>query len=149
MSARVVDRDNGYSRVLKNVRSLEVRKGVSVGVNEEPHAGSRGMTNAQIGAIHEFGLGKNPQRSFLRAWVDQNQRGWVSWLRERVRRWLLGNEAWAEDFGQYVVDGVRARMRLGIPPPLQDATVKRKHGGSTPLIDTEQLINAVEYQVDR
>ena len=141
----VTDTDNGYKQVLTNVRKLRGTT-VRVGVNEEPHEGSGGLTNAQIGAIHEFGLGTSPQRSFLRAWVDQNQRGWKAWLKEHLYRALFGREAWADNFGQYAVEGIRARMRLGIPPPLQKATADRK-GDATPLIDTEQLIDAIEYDV--
>lgn len=33
---------------------------------------AEGLTNAEIGAIHEFGLGNNPQRSFLRIPISEN-----------------------------------------------------------------------------
>ena len=147
MSYTITDRDNGYRQLLTNVRKLRGST-IRVGVNEEPHADS-GLTNAELGAIHEFGLGKVPERSFLRAWVDQNQTGWMRWLKEHIYRALLGREAWEENFGKYAVDGIRARMRLGIMPPLAPATIARKENGNTPLIETEQLINAIEYEVVR
>lgn len=142
----VHDIDHGYRQLLVNVRKMG-RSHVRVGVNEEQHAGRGGLTNAQLGAIHEFGLGV-PQRSFLRAWVDENQRGWLAAMKQLALRALYGREAWENRFGQYAVDGIKARMRAGIAPELQAATIARKASGNpTPLLDTEQLINAIEYEV--
>jgi hypothetical protein len=142
---RITDTDHGYARLMVNARKLRSTV-VRVGVNENVHEGSGGLTNAQIGAFHEFGTATIPQRSFLRAWVDGTQKGWTAWLKEHLYRALMGREAWAKNFGEYAVEGVRARMRLGIPPPLKDATVRRKDH-ATPLLDTDQLLNAVEYDV--
>jgi hypothetical protein len=143
---RISDRDNGYARLMVNVRKLSRGRTINVGVTDSPHAGS-GLPTSTIGAIHEFGLGHVPQRSFLRGWVDENEQGWFASLKERVYRALLGDGAYADGFGQYAVDGVRARMRLGIGPALLEATIKRKQNGTTPLIETEQLINGIEYDV--
>jgi hypothetical protein len=146
MSVKITDRDHGFRQLMINARKMSRTQYVRVGVSDTPHDGSPGMSIAAIGAIHEFGIGV-PQRSFLRGWVDENQKGWVAKLRETVYRALTGREAWMKNFGEYAVEGVRARMRLGIGPPLLEATVKRKQNGSTPLIESEQLINGVEYDV--
>ena len=151
MGVKITDKDNGYRQVLTNVRSLRGTV-VRVGVNEEMHVArngnASGLTNAALGAIHEFGLGHVPQRSFIRAWIDENQRGVMRWLKEHLYRALMGREAWADNFGKYVVEGIRARINLGIPPPLEDETVRRK-GHATPLIESEQLVKAIEYDVVR
>ncbi len=149
MGVRITDTDRGYKRVLTNVRKMG-RTVVRVGVNENPHVSRNGkmsgLTNAALGAIHEFGLGRVPARSFIRAWVDENQRGWMRWLKERLYAALMGREAWADNFGKYAVEGIRARINLGISPPLEEETVRRK-GHATPLIESEQLYNAIEYDV--
>lgn len=144
---QIVDRDHGYRNALTNVRKMG-RTIVRVGVTDAPHVGTD-LTTAQLGAIHEFGLGHVPERSFLRAWVDENQNSWLRTLRELAYRAVMGREAWAENFGKYAVEGVRARMRLGIMPPLQTPTIARKLNGNTPLIESEQLINGIEYDVVR
>lgn len=144
---KVTDRDNGYRELQQTVRKWR-KKTIRVGVNSAPHAGGN-LTNEELGAIHEFGLGHMPERSFLRAWVDQQSKEWMSWLRKGVLASLLSNRQWASNFGKYAVREVQARIRNGIPPELDEATVKRKLGRNpTPLINTEQLINAVEYEVE-
>lgn len=150
MSFQVIDRDNGYRGLLTTVRKWR-KKVIRVGVSEAPHQGTPGMTIADIGAIHELGLGNNEERSFLRAWVDQNQKDWMAWLREGVLAELLKNRQWASNFGRYAVKSIRERIRKGINPALQDETVRRKAAKgqpATPLIATEQLIEGVEYEVE-
>lgn len=146
MSLSVVDRDNGYSRLLTNVRRFR-KTTVRVGVTDAPHEGTPGMSVADIGAIHELGLGNAPPRSFLRAWVDANERGIMAWLRTQVLGALLGSGDWADAFGRHAVAGVRQRIIEHIPPPLEDETVRRKHGEDTPLVDTQQLLNGIIYDV--
>jgi hypothetical protein len=142
----IKDEDNGYRELQQTVRKWR-KKTIKVGVNDDPHAGSPGLTNSSLGAIHEFGLGHVQERSFLRAWVDQQQGEWMAWLREGVLASLLKNRQWASNFGKYAVGQVRERIRAGIPPELRPETVRRK-GSDIPLIDTEQMINAVEYEVE-
>jgi hypothetical protein len=148
IGAKVTDKDNGYRELTQNVRKWR-NKTIRIGVNDDVHAGRSGLTNAQLGAIHEFGLGKVPERSFLRAWVDQQQGEWMAWLRNGVLASLLSNRQWASNFGKYAVKQVQARIRAGIAPALDNETIKRKPShNSTPLMDTEQLFNAIEYDVD-
>ena len=147
MSCRVIDQDRGYRALQVRARKMG-RSEVRVGVTDAPHAPG-GEPTSFIGLIHELGLGHVSQRSFLRAWVDENQRGIFAWLKERVYRALMGRGAWEKNFGEYAVEGIRTRMRLGIMPPLLEATTRRKANGSTPLIETEQLINGIEYEVQK
>lgn len=147
MSVVIQDRDNGFRQLLVNVRKFG-RFTVRVGVSDAPHEGSPGMSIADVGTIHEYGLGV-PRRSFLRGWVDENERGIVAWLRSAVLRAILGGADAADAFGRHAVAGIRARIRRHIPPALEDATVKRKGGNDTPLVDTEQLIDGIEYEVRR
>ena len=141
------DEDRGFKHLMVNLK--RARTEVRIGVSDAPHEGSGGMTIAQIGALHEFGQGHNPERSFLRAWADSDEPSWLGRLKETLFRALLGDGRWVDDFGKYAVEGVRARIRLGIPPPLKHATVKRKKNGSTPLIESEQLLKGIVYEADR
>ncbi len=149
MSVKISDRDNGYRKVLTNVRSSQ--GAVRVGVTDAPHEGREdGLTVDQVGAFHEFGLGNNPQRSFLRAWVDSNQPGIKQSLRYWTTETLYGRIGWKDAmsrFGEYCVKGVRQRIMTNIPPPLTSETVARKGGNDVALVDTEQLINGIIYDV--
>jgi hypothetical protein len=150
MSVVISDVDRGYRNVLANVRALRGGRMMRVGVTDAPHEGTPGMSVSDIGAIHEFGLGSAPQRSFLRAWVDKEQSNWLKRLRANVLAFVLSGTAWEAKFGQYCVDGIRTRIWENIPPALLDETVKRKaHEGldTTPLVASGQLIAGVEYEV--
>ncbi len=148
MSVTIVDKDNGYKHLLVTVRKMHGTS-VKVGVSDAPHVGTPGMTIADIGAIHEFGGGTVPQRSFLRAWVDEHRSEWFSWLRRGIVGALFGRtQSWADDYGKYAVAGVRAKILSNIPPPLADETARRKQGNDIALVDTGQLLEGIEYEVE-
>lgn len=134
-------------------------RGLTIGVNDAHHRPAPGrkdpgLTNAQLGAIHEFGLGNVPERSFLRAWLD-DENNWLPELERRLDAAIAAAERgenvdnWLEGFAQFCVKSIQERMRAGIEPPLLASTLNRKVGGDTPLIDTEQLINAIAYELSK
>ncbi len=150
MSVVIRDQDHGYARALANVQSLRGGRMMRVGVTDKPHEGTPGMSVAAIGAIHEFGLGNAPQRSFLRAWVDEQQSSWLRKLRNSVLAFVLSGTSWEDKFGKYCVEGIRTRIWENIPPPLEEATVTRKARmgyDTTPLVASGQLIDGIEYEV--
>lgn len=109
------------------------------------------ITLAELGEIHEFGLGV-PQRSFIGDWVDETEREKMDQLRGVARAVVEGTIESVEDgfeqLGNLYVAQVQKRIADGIPPPLADMTVKAK-GSSTPLIDTGQLRSAITYKVKK
>lgn len=139
------DTDHGYNRVLTEVRRISNARVVRVGVTDDPHEGSD-LSVAEIAEIHEFGNDHVPQRSFLRAWVDANQASWMGRLKSLILAKFYQATDWEAGFGRYAVKGIQDRIRAHIPPPLAASTVKRK-GDTTPLIETEQLINGIIYEV--
>jgi hypothetical protein len=145
--AKVTDTDTGWRALREAAERLKNVETFSIGVNTNEHRGSKGLTNEQVGAFHEFGLGKNPERSFLRAWLD-DEKPWLPQLETEMDRELTGpgDLDWARRFGAWCVKSIQDRMRRGIDPPLSAATEKSGRSG-VPLIDTEQLINAIEVEV--
>lgn len=144
------DTDNGYERLRTSFKSA--RGAVRVGVDSRPHEPS-GIPTDEIAKIHEFGLGDQPERSLLRGWVDENQNN----IRQALRYWNLEalqgritfREA-REKFAAFCVHGIQARIMRGIAPPLFVDTFKRKKGAhpEIPLLDTEQLYNAIIAELD-
>lgn len=158
VGVKITDSDPRASRALHVLAAIGDR-GLSIGVNDAHHVPAPGrtdpgLTNAQIGAIHEFGLGNNPERSFLRAWLD-DESNWMPELERRIDAAIDAAERgestdrWLEDFAKFCVKSIQDRMRAGIEPPILARTLNRKVGGDTPLIDTEQLLNAIEYEIGR
>jgi hypothetical protein len=146
----ITDTDHGYARLRDGIKSA--RGAVRVGVDDRPHAPS-GIPTDELAKIHEFGLGAQPERSFLRGWIDENQNN----IRQALRYWnleaLKGRITFKEaraKFAAFCVHGIQARIRRGIAPPLFIDTFNRKKGPhpEIPLIDSEQLYNAIVAELD-
>jgi hypothetical protein len=137
------DEDHGYRDLLE--RYKHIKGAVNVGVDAVPHMPTGQMTD-EIGAFHEFGNGV-PERSFLRAWVDENQQAIQEKLTDLGLTYLLDGEinAWQIPFGQWAVKEIKNRIAHEIPPPLAPKTIARKQGSGAqvPLIDTNQLMRAI------
>jgi hypothetical protein len=144
-------KDYGYRETLALFRKLGIELDVGVfGPKAEERHKDSDATVGEIAVYHEFGLGV-PERSFIRAWFEQNSRTVIDDMRAgliRVLKRELTPEQLADLLGQKYVGQIQARMAAGIPPPLAESTIARK-GSSIPLIDTGQLRSAVTYEVRR
>ena len=90
-----------------------------------------------------------PERSYLRAWFDEN----VDALQATMERLIgqvvegkISGRAALETIGGYVVTHVQAYMVDLKTPPNAPSTIARK-GSSNPLIDTGQLKDAITWRV--
>lgn len=157
MSARIRDIDHGFAAMRKRLAEAAKGAGVSVGVHanegdaqhKEP-AGEKPVTVLDVAIWNEFGLGV-PERSFLRAWVDENDSLNREKLRRAVQLVIRGEmtlERALELVGLSMVGGIQKEIARGIPPENAAETVKRK-SSSTPLIDTGQLRQSITYLVKR
>jgi len=113
-----------------------------------------GMTNAEIGVIHEFGsYSQNiPERSFLRYPLKMNMpkksgvlgRAYMEAIEKHDIKHayeVLGN------VGRGVVLGGFRNNGYGRWRELAPSTIAKKGGKTTPLIDTAQLRKSVSYDV--
>jgi hypothetical protein len=129
---------------------------VKIGVLQESgsNAAEGGdISITELAAIHEFGAPKAniPARSFLkRTFTEQEGETALSKFLERIAKAIISERLEVrkalETLGTWAVGQVKARIKMGIPPPLRPATVKAK-GSSTPLVDTGQLIGAISFEV--
>jgi len=94
-------------------------------------------------------VGHHPERSYLRAWFDEN----VDVLQATMERLIgqvvegkISGRAALETIGGYVVTHVQAYMVDLKTPPNAPSTIARK-GSSNPLIDTGQLKDAITWRV--
>jgi hypothetical protein len=123
------------------------------------------LTVADVGTFNEFGtepfsvmsaFGADgaasvhehpgiPQRSFIRAWFDENQDFIAETLRSQMKLVVAGKLT-AEKAGNRIAlafeGSVKQRISRGILPKNADSTIARK-GSSKPLIDKGQLRNAI------
>lgn len=152
MAGAVKDVDKGYKALMKRVlgaSNLVLTVGIQDEKATEPHAQS-GLTNAELGTIHEFGAKNVPERSFIRATVDDKKQ-YVDVIRQLALLVVDGKANVPQALGilgEKVVSDIRTKIENKIPPPLDKKTIARK-GSSTPLIDTGQLKNSITWRVKR
>lgn len=146
--------DKGWDRIVDDM--LKLRRGLSVSVGiqgadaDEVDFWHGELTNAVLGAIHEFGRGRVPERSFLRSTFDDNR---SEYQRELDR---IGGEFFDDGRikGELMILGEEFRgdvvrtIQAGIPPGLQpQSLVDRPGSGTTPLWATGQLVNSITSDV--
>lgn len=153
MATTVVDRDHGYARLLK--ATAERMPTLAVGVlTDEEHKDGNGKTVAEIGEIHELGLGV-PARPWLRPVVDGRRTLVQARLKRVAEAVALGRATAAQGMDLLGLDLVRiikARIVAGIPPELAESTKERKRNTAgqyknTPLINTAQFLGSITHEV--
>ncbi len=153
---RVVD--HGWNKVAAAMQDNKRGARVVVGIlaNQKNQRKGDPLTNAVLGFIHEFGSadGHVPERSFIRATIDENAHKYKEFIARVAGLVLLGkmSEHQAlELVGLKVQGDVVRRINAGIPPPLAASTLRRKtvNGlvGTTPLVETGQLKSAITFEV--
>lgn len=143
-------------RLQAMLERLQQRKQVKIGIPTGSGSTEDGeLTMAQLAAIHEFGAGPIPERSFLRVplranaefYVDILEHGLAQVLREEL---TIGQVY--EQIGARAAADSQNAISQGIAPALKPATVRRKtvdgKKGTTPLIDEGRLLESIDYVVE-
>lgn len=154
MATTFVDRDKGYARLLKATREKMPELAVGV-LHDEVHKEGNGKTVAEIGEIHELGLGNVPARPWLRPVVDGRRTLVQARLKRVAEAVALGRATAAQGMNLIGLDLVRiikARIVAGIPPELAESTKARKRNKAgqakdTPLINTAQFLGSITHEV--
>lgn len=168
---RIEKRDRGYNAFMRRMKKLQNKPHVIVGVfgakgtavHPSTEEVKRPLTTAEIGAIHEFGMGNVPERSFIRGTLDARKRRVAQQMNVEFRRVIDGEQTTRmalERLGLFAKGLIQERMAEGIPPPLKRTKanrvrVARKDGeqdrrfkrARTPLIDTGTLRASIDYEV--
>lgn len=114
-------------------------------------------TVVEIGAVHEFGAGRIPARSFLRSTFDAQRPKYQKFLTNGLRREVVAvaktgqtgpENLTLKRLGLVVEGDIKKRIADGIAPPLSPATIARKKS-SKPLIDTGQLRASIASEIRR
>jgi hypothetical protein len=103
-----------------------------------------GATTIDVAAAHEFGMGKMPERRFIRSTFDQNERVYAAMMKKFQRPVLLGIESPRKALtilGLKVQSDTLALMRRGIDP-------EKKDGKKARLKDTGQLYGDIQLEVN-
>lgn len=143
-----------FTRGLDDAKNVFVKVGVLRGKAKRGAKGSKGPSNADIGAVHEFGAPEKniPERSWLRLPV-------MSRLGDELRKVKtadlkrifagLGLKGIMRVVGQaaynVIADGFRTGG-FGRWAPLRPRTIARK-GSAEILVETNQLRDSISFEV--
>lgn len=144
--------------IAKAIEAL-TRSSVYVGIPSTKTERKEGQPigNAAIGYIQEHGAPENnlPARPFLAPGVVAVKETLANIFRKAGKNAIEGNladvERGLEAAGLVAQVSAKKFITEGIPPPLKEGTLaaRRARGrtGTTPLIDTGQLLNSITYVV--
>ena len=158
LSIKKIDRGlNRIQRVLKSIKQDKsyVKAGLLGKANKQR---KDGISNVQLGVIHEFGTSTIPARPFIstafkqhraeyRALLERLGKGVYSGKLEYVRALGIVGQKMAADMKNYVTQGA------GVPPPNAPSTLARKaakgNNGEPPrtLVDTGAMVGSITYEV--
>lgn len=157
--SRVEDKDLGLNRIIRTLNKDLDGVVVKVGVQAKDKAVRRGKGGsirntdqplAVIAAIHEFGLGGMPQRSFLRSAFDENK-PMINKMGDHIVNSAIkgiSTETALDQLGNVVQGMVQKKIVDGPFVPNSPATIKRKKS-SRPLIDTGHLRQSIRYVIEK
>ena len=151
-NVKITEKDNGANEMLKDFKKK--RKMLSVGVlppdSEITYPGTD-TTIGEVALFQEFGTTNIPARPFMRAWTDENQQKIREELKKALQKVILhkgGNEAKAlSALGKKYARQVKARVRAGTGMLENAQATIDKKGKDTPLIDTERMVEAIDFEV--
>lgn len=115
------------------------------------HIFKPGPTMAELGEIFEFGLGNNPERSWLRGYKAENETKLLQKIKriaEQVYQGKMTPTQGMNLLGLSAVGGVKKRIQAGIQPPLAASTLRKKGPSkTTPLINSGAWIGSISHEV--
>lgn len=157
--SKVEDTDLGLNRIIVTLKEELSDVVIKVGVQAKDKTVKRGKGGsirntdqplAAIAAIHEFGLGGMPQRSFLRSAFDENK-PMINKMGDHIVNSAIkgiSTETALDQLGNVVQGMVQKKIVDGPFVPNSPATIKRKKS-SRPLIDTGHLRQSIRYVIER
>lgn len=147
---KVVFKIGGLTKLKDQLTSAGKVSRVQVGILANKPRAEGDLTNAEIGAIHEFGSYSEriPQRSFLLMpltfHLGKNLKGnWTGWI---LSGGMVNAAKHLGVMAEKTIQQAFATGGFGEWRPLAPSTIARK-GSSAILIDTAQLRRSISYRV--
>ncbi len=152
--------DHGMVAFKKRMRLMAQRKSyVKAGVlgdkHQREHTKGKTPSNAQLAAIAEYGLSNAPARPWVGPPFRLHRAEYLAMLRKAYERSLKSKDGGDAEFyrvlaliGQKMAADIKNYVTAGTSPlaPNAPSTIKAK-GSSRPLVDTNQMVRSVDYEV--
>lgn len=142
-----------YETNIKEFKSHVVKIGLPEKVGGAAHTDS-GLTVAQVGAVHEFGVPERgiPKRSFIREPLIDEQKKINKFIKmkfSQVTDNAMSAKMALEQMGNMGASISKKSFVKNNWEGLTDATKERKKNKDNPLIDTGLLRQSITYSVDK
>lgn len=108
-----------------------------------------GTSVAMVGTVHEYGAPKAgvPPRPFMRPTVTKNAKDWPKMLALALKANNMDGKKALALMGEIITGQIRQSIIDVKSPKLKKATIKAKGGRTKPLIDTDQMLDSIDYEV--
>lgn len=139
-------------RLLKELPKMK-KAYVSVGVHSDAEPYADGAEVAQVALWNEFGTKKTPQRSFIRAAINEHIDQINIWREEALVN-IIEN-GWSvkksmDGLGYKIVVLIQNKIKSNVPPPNKPSTRKHKQSEASTnwnrtLMDTEHMLQSMSF----
>ena len=140
MNSSVLDRDLGFSQLLRDLEALE---------DVEVEVGIFDGEIAEYAAANEFGTDTIPPRPFMSTAADENREKYSSMAEAQSARVSRGQTSLAAAASAIGIEARNDQIRSiqdGDWEPNAPSTIARK-GSSRPLVDTGAMQRAITFRV--
>jgi hypothetical protein len=145
---KVTERGPGFAKLAADLQAGTIDLGVQGKEATMSHPNSTETIGA-IAAMHELGLGV-PERSFIRSWIDDNEKMLSADAAAALQSVIAGKESRNKAFSRITTKWVNAMRKNiadgNIRPPLAATTIARK-GHSVPLLESGTVLNAITGKI--
>lgn len=146
----VTGADEAMAELNRLISEFETDLMVTVGIHEDENNRGDELTNASLGAIHEYGVDENDVRIPARPWLNPGVNSAIDDYLDIVRD-VIDNDGMLLDalerIGPVAVSNAQIYMIQLKNPRNADSTIKRKKS-SNPLIDTGELKSSVGFKIE-
>ncbi len=136
-------------------RKLNKNPAVNVGFFSGSMETKTDVPSAYVALLNEYGsnltdaegnVRKTPPRPFFRNMIQKGQPHWGEDLGNSLVRYQYNTDKAFKFMGEQMSEELQESMQAPGYAPLKESTVKRK-GNSQTLIDSSDMLNAVQFQM--
>lgn len=151
---KIIDFQLAKNELMRELKKIRGDQFVTVGIHEDAGVHAGGISNAQLGALLNYGNETNtlyghpapiPPRPWLVPGVESGTQDIVDTIADGIEQGLPVTQI-LEQVGAFAAGAVQQYMTDLKDPPNSPYTIEQK-GSSNPLIDTGALRASVTYKV--
>lgn len=138
-----------FDAALRDINEIK-KSYMDIGVNEDAGNYADGTSVAEVAFWNEYGTVKIPERSFLRAAVDEKKDELDTFqneVLEDVVNQKYGVIQGLRRFAFRVTTEIKNKITTLKEPPNAASTIKKK-GFDNPLIHSRKMLNSIDYKID-